>query len=302
MTFPVVIDPTLSVNSLSNDGYIYQSGNNYNTVWSAGGGTIDSSSTYLSIGQKKVSATYTIYRGFVLFNTSALPSNAYLDNATLSLYKKDDYSTTDFVITIQNGQPTYPHNPLQSGDYSKSHYSGNGGGLNTVNFVNGRNNITLTSLNWINRTGTTKLCLRSSRDINGTAPTGNEYVNVYSANAPSANYVPKLIISYRNQSKIKNTGTTNIKGYLLIQVQFYNASQGKWFVDKDTINETSPRTINSGNQLALDTIFNGHVRASDLTHGTGTYRVYTAFRGPEGTVLKTDSGVELKAWWQFSKT
>jgi parallel beta-helix repeat protein len=148
MTFPVVIDPTLSVNSLSNDGYIYSSSTNYNTAWSASSGTVESSATYLTIGQKTgggLPNTYYVYRGFVLFNTSALPSNAYLDSTILSLYKKDDYSTTNFQLTVQNGQPTYPHNPIQTGDYGKSHYSGNGGSLNTANFVNGRNNITLTN-------------------------------------------------------------------------------------------------------------------------------------------------------------
>jgi hypothetical protein len=312
MMFPVVIDPTLSVVSLSNDGYIYSSSTTYNTAWTASSGTIDSSAIYLSIGQKKdqsLPPIYYIYRGFVLFNTSVLPSNAYLDSAVLSLYKKNDYSGTDFMLTVQNGQPTYPHNPLQTGDYAKSHYSGNGGGLNTTNFVNGRNNITLTDLTWINKTGITKLCLRSSRDISGTTPTGVEYVNVYSANAmdpnPNVSYKPKLIITYRNQSKIKNTGSTDIKGYLLIQVQFFETGKGgapRWIVDNDTINETSPRTINSSSQLALDTIFNGLVRASDLAHGTGTYRIYAAFRDPEGNILRTDDDVELVSWWQFSKT
>jgi hypothetical protein len=304
MTFPVVIDPTLTIYSISNDGFIYNSGSNYNTVRTASTGTVNSSWTYLSIGQKKTGSTYYIYRGFVFFNTSTLPSNAYLDNATLSLYKKDDYSTTDFTIMIQNGQPTYPHKPMQSGDYNKNFYSGNGGTLLTQSFTNGYNAIILSNLSWINKTGITKLCLRSDRDISGIAPTGNEYVNVY-ANEKGSGYQPKLVISYRNQSKIKNTGSTDIKGYLLIQVQFYNTSQGKWLVDNDTINETSPRTIShgvTGAPLALDAIFNGHVRASDLTHGTGTYRVYTAFRDPEGNILKTNSGVELKAWWQFSKT
>jgi len=61
-------------------------------------------------------------------------------------------------------------------------------------------------------------------------------------------------------------------------------------------------TINSSSQLALDTIFNGRIRASDLTHGAGIYRVYAAFRDPEGNILKTNTGSELKAWWQFSKT
>jgi hypothetical protein len=304
MTFPVVVDPTLTIYSISNDGFIYNSGSNYNTVRTASTGTVNSSWTYLSIGQKKTGSTYYIYRGFVFFNTSTLPSNAYLDNATLSLYKKDDYSTTDFTIMIQNGQPTYPHKPMQSGDYNKNFYSGNGGTLLTQSFTNGYNAIILSNLSWINKTGITKLCLRSDRDISGIAPTGNEYVNVY-ANEKGSGYQPKLVISYRNQSKIKNTGSTDIKGYLLIQVQFYNTSQGKWLVDNDTINETSPRTIShgvTGAPLALDAIFNGHVRASDLTHGTGTYRVYTAFRDPEGNILKTNSGVELKAWWQFSKT
>jgi hypothetical protein len=305
MNFPVVIDPTLTVYSISSDGYIFNSGTNYNTVRNATSGTVNSSGTYITIGQKKQpgipTSTYFIYRGFVFFNTSALPLNAYLDNATLSIYKKDDYSTTDFDITIQNGQPTYPHNPMQSGDYNKNYYSGNGGTLNTSRFTSGYNAIPLNNVNWINRNGITKLCLRSSRDINGIAPTGNEYVNVYS-NEFLGMCPPKLVINYRNQSKIKNTGLTNIKGYLLIQVQYYSTQQGKWLVDKDTINETSPRAINSGNLLALDTIFNGHVRASDLSHGTGTYRVYTAFRDPNGNILRTSSGVELKAWWQFTKT
>ncbi len=305
MTFPVVIDPTLTVYSISSDGHVYNSGTSYTTVQAASTGTIDGSGAYITIGQKKIfPGTYYIYRGFVFFNTSTLPSSAYLDDATLSLYKKDDYSTTDFDITIQNGQPTYPHNPMQSGDYYRSYYSGNGGSLNTSRFTSGYNAIALSNLNWINNTGITKLCLRSSRDISGTAPTGSEYVNVHSSEFLGM-CPPKLVIHYRNQSKIKNTGSTNIKGYLLIQVQYYDTGKGvapRWVVDNDTVNETTPRTIDSGNQLALDTIFNGHVRASDLTHGTGTYRVYAAFRDPEGNVLKTSSGFELIAWWQFSKT
>jgi hypothetical protein len=304
MTFPVIIDPTLTVYTTSNDGHIYKSGSTYSTVQGALTGTINSTKTYLTIGQWKTGfpATYNIYRGFVYFNTSAIPTNAYLDNATLSLYKKDDYSTTDFDITVQNGQPTYPHNPMQTGDYAKGHYMGNGGTMNTTGFTTGYNAIKLNNLNWINKTGVTKLCLRSSRDISGTAPTGSEYVNVYSYEFGGIGCQPKLVINYRNQSKIKNTGTTDINGYLLIQVQYYNSSQGKWLVENDTINETAPRTITSGNQLALDTIFNGHVRASDLTHGAGTYRVYTAFRGPEGNILRTNNDTNLEAWWQFSKT
>ncbi|HIG98985.1 MAG TPA: LamG domain-containing protein, partial [Thermoplasmata archaeon] len=306
MTFPVVVDPTLTVYSSSNDGYIYANNANYNTVRNATSGTVGSSATTLYLGQRKFGSTYFVYRGFILFNTTALPSNAYIDNATISLYKNSDYSSTDFLLTVQNGQPTYPHSPLQSTDYNKDYYSGNGGSFNTSGFGSGYNNINLNTngISWLNKTGWTKLCLRSNRDINGNAPTGNEFVIVY-ANEYGSGYQPKLVINYRNQSKIKNTGSTNIKGYLLIQVQYYDSGKGvapRWVVDNDTVNETSPRTINSGNQLALDTIFNGKIRASNLQHGTGTYRVYAAFRDPDGNILKTNDGAELKAWWQFSKT
>ena len=303
MTFPVVIDPTLTVYTSSNDGYIYTNNANYNTVRNATSGTVGSSATTLYLGQRKFGSTYFIYRGFLMFNTTALPSNAYIDNATISLYKNSDYSTTDFLLTVQNGQPTYPHNPLQTTDYNKDYYSGNGGSFNTSGFGSGYNNINLNTngISWLNKSGWTKLCLRSNRDINGNAPTGNEFIIVY-ANEQGSGYQPKLVINYRNQSKIKNTGSTNIKGYLSIQIQFLDTRSGLWILDNDTINETTPRIITSGDQLALDIIFNGHVRASDLTHGTGTYRVYAAFRSPEGNILRTDDDLDLEAWWQFSKT
>ncbi|MCX6664825.1 MAG: FG-GAP-like repeat-containing protein, partial [Euryarchaeota archaeon] len=103
---------------------------------------------------------------------------------------------------------------------------------------------------------------------------------------------------YQIQSKIENIGSTDIKGYLLIQVQYNNS--GVWIVDNDTINETTPRTIIHGDQLALDQIFNGLVNTNDLQNGNGTYRVYAAFRDPYGDILKTDDDVELAAWYEFT--
>ena len=103
--------------------------------------------------------------------------------------------------------------------------------------------------------------------------------------------------TYYIQSKINNTGSTDIRGYLLIQVQ-YNDS-GTWVVDNDTINETEPRTINFGEQLALDLIFNGNVSTDDLTFGDGMYRVYAAFRDPDGDVLICDDETVLEAWYEF---
>jgi len=305
MSFPVIIDPTLQVDVTANDGYCHVQDTKYDTAWSLGDGEVIDTDDDILIGQKNTTmdpTEYLMYRGYLFFNTTALPSNAVITNATLLVHKAADYSSTDFDLIIQNGQPEYPHTPLESGDYNKDLYEGKGGILNTANFINGFNNIIITNHSWVTAEGITKFCLRSNRDNGGVEPTGNEYVSLHASEFLGFGCHSILEIVYRNQSKIKNTGSTDIKGYLLIQVQFYNASQGKWLVDNDTINETSPRTITSGNQLALDLIFNGHVRASNLTHGTGTYRVYATFRDPEGNILKTDDDVGLTAWWQFNKT
>ncbi len=51
--------------------------------------------------------------------------------------------------------------------------------------------------------------------------------------------------------------------------------------------------------MALDIIFNGLVSTDDLTHGDGTYRVYAAFRDPDGDVLICDDETVLEAWYEF---
>ena len=88
------------------------------------------------------------------------------------------------------------------------------------------------------------------------------------------------------ESKINNSGDTNISGYLLMQVEFLNTSQGVWELEVVVVNETSPRAIDCGGVLALDTIFNREeVNTGSFVHGNGTYRVYVAFRDPYGNVL-----------------
>lgn len=115
---------------------------------------------------------------------------------------------------------------------------------------------------------------------------------------PNPDPRPKLVIVYRNQSKIKNTGLTNITGYLLMQVQYKDGE--KWVVDHNTVDETFPRVISVGSQLALDTIFNGLVNTNNLNHGSGLYRVYAVFRDPEGNVLICDDDSLLETWYEFT--
>jgi len=183
----------------TSDGNTLMYGSTYTTIWQITGGFVSDSGQDFRFGQDlDAGPIYYVYRAYVFFDTSIIPDNSTITSATLSLYGKTNASDTDFNMTIQNGQPTYPHDPIEGGDYNKAHYSGNGGNISTSSFsTSGYNNITLaaTGLSWISKTGTTKFCLRSDRDINGITPTGNEYVIVYSKEMGEA-YAPKLYVYY----------------------------------------------------------------------------------------------------------
>jgi len=112
--------------------------------------------------------------------------------------------------------------------------------------------------------------------------------------APKGNYILKAYL-YNSSGKLKRDllHLADFKDFGIFTNDTYET--GEFYL-------YPPRIINRGSQLALDTIFNGKIRASNLQHGTGTYRVYTAFRDPTGKILKTNDGSKLKAWWQFNKT
>ncbi len=101
------------------------------------------------------------------------------------------------------------------------------------------------------------------------------------------------------ESKIKNTGSTDIKGYLLMQVKYYNNSLQRWLIGQTVVDESSSRVINSGEQLALDTIFNGKLNSWNLSYGNGTYRVYAAFCDSDGYVLRCDDGSYIEGFYGF---
>ena len=157
------------------------------------------STSYDATFQNITYATYQVDRGFVFFDTSPIPDGATITSVSLGLYGQADSSATDFDITITNGQPTSPSDPLVGTDFNKNNYSGSGGTFNTAGFTtSGYNTITLNSTGqgWINKTGTTKLCLRSSRDISSTTPTGNEYVSVYASEQTGTSQDPQLTVTY----------------------------------------------------------------------------------------------------------
>jgi len=125
-------------------------------------------------------------------------------------------------------------------------------------------------------------------------------VNVSDGNNTNISSVYKFYTGC--QSKIVNSGSTNISGYLVMQVQIWNSTDEEWIIADDTIRDASPRTINSGDTLGLDTIFNGNVSTNYLLYyyGNGTYRVYVSFCDSDDNVLVCDDDSELIATYQFT--
>jgi hypothetical protein len=196
----ITIEKTRTFTSSSTDGYLetidvtaYGDARNQ----SAADNKYASQTTW-RVGQyKDVSSIYYVYRAYLYFDTSLLPPDASFSEATLSLYLSSDDSDTDYNVSIQNGQPTYPHDPLEKADYNLDYYSGDGGNRSTSTLTSGYWNITLTStgITWLSLDGTTKLCVRSNHDIDNTAPTQKEYAIFYAAEQ-GADKAPKLYVTY----------------------------------------------------------------------------------------------------------
>jgi fibronectin type 3 domain-containing protein len=199
--YPIVIDPDYVFTTSASDGTVAVVGSNYNTVRTSTSAIyVDKYYSGLWVGQTNY---YEIDRSTLYFNTSGLGSSATITSAILNLYL-DSWggNEIDLDVQIQNGQPTYPHDPLVAGDYNLTNYSGNGGSINSSEMRWAEYypvNLSSTGLTWINKTGTTKFMLRTNRDINGDIPIGGEMLT-FGAYEGGIGRWSELIVTYTGGS------------------------------------------------------------------------------------------------------
>jgi len=228
--YPVTIDPTDQFVTSASDGHLAAFVQPFNTVWTAvSADSISNTGSCFYIGMYESPSLYRwyIHRGCVFFDTSAIPDSVTISAANVSLYGFTDTSTTDFNISISNGMSTYPHDPLEVGDYSKTHYTGLGSaGYSTAGFTTaGYNNISLNAsgIGWIDISGTTKFYVISYEDYIGSdcGASGSEYVAVW-AYEKGAGYRPYLEVTY--SSARAPTVTTNPATYITTTGVRFNGS------------------------------------------------------------------------------
>lgn len=195
---PITVTTTFT--SQNHDGYAQCSTDNYVTVRTSPIATgVYSGLVNIGVGQYHSGSIYLIDRSFLYFDTSMIPNNATIISAVLGLYIQDNVSDTDFNMTIQNVVlDEDPSEPFTSSDYNYLYFSSDGGSRNTSAILAlSYWNITLNDdgISWIDLDYITRIGLRSSNDIDGTAPTGNEYIFFASAEQGEA-YSPKLYVTY----------------------------------------------------------------------------------------------------------
>lgn len=253
-----------NITTSTSDGHIYAMSSTYTTAHNSLSGTVVDSGATFSIGQRGTATfptNYYIYRGFVFFDTSAIPSDVTIDSAWLNLTGSNDFSTVDFNLVIQNGQPNRPNDPLQTSDYGYTLYSGDGGSVSSAYYPNFNIEMNADGRSWINKGGSTKLALISSEDIISSQPgLGAEYVDVHSRDG-SAVLCPWLNITYTLPSPSVNVEVT-------LNIPLSGTGYASETLPADlnlTVNETLGRnmTINIyGDDIIVDT---------HLTDGNETY-------------------------------
>lgn len=146
-----------------------------------------------------VPTTYNLYRTFLPVNTSAISDGAEIISASLFIYLLTKNSTQDDTITIVATTQTSTAT-LATTDYNNvgTISGGVSGALSTLS-INAYTEIALnaTGLTWIDKTGTTKIGLRFTRDIANSAPGNRCYCS-----ADLTTNLPYLAITY----KMKRTG------------------------------------------------------------------------------------------------
>jgi len=190
---------TTTITDTTTSGLSSYSDTNYTTVrTAASGGAINK----VGIGgaQSKSGPTYYIYRGYCVFDGSALSGT--ISGMTLKgyCYNKSvvggDY---DCYLLPGNPQGTYPSNPVVATDYSQSKIgSGVDGTLNSTSVsTSAWNDFAFSDVTGYSLGGDVKFYMRSKNDYDNTQPTAQEWF-FFEGPTNAGGNDPKLEVTYES--------------------------------------------------------------------------------------------------------
>jgi len=194
-----VLGDELTVYSSTDDAYLREADSDYYTA--RNDSCADYHNTVINVhrfGQVYDNGTYYVPRSYLIFNTGSLGSGAVIDSARLYFYIEWLDTTTHWNMTVVEGY--WDSDPPEACDFKSGVWIGeeSGGAENTSGILSGWSHIAFndSGLSWVKKTGTTRLTLRSNRDINANAPGGSEQLQHRSADYFGTTYDPYLKIWY----------------------------------------------------------------------------------------------------------
>jgi len=186
----------------TSDGFIFSVDDTYADCLRSGGGDFGfgalTAEGVIDIGQLQSGGAYDVYEGFLIFDTSAVGTDA-VSVATLELYGVADSSDTDFTINAYGLTWTAA---LSTSDWQTdsdlggltTHATFATSGFSTSGYNTFTSNASL--LTHINGSGDTSFCLASQETEDASAPSGLEDVVVYAADEAGTTKDPKLTITH----------------------------------------------------------------------------------------------------------
>lgn len=180
------------------DGEIYGTASLYSNARASSDAT-DTSGSSARVGQQYDSSQYYCYRAFFSFDTSGIDDAHTVVSAAFYAKAYLDQSATDFQVQLYRYAWAEP-----LGTYQEANYDGAYGGSATLegtfrNTADGWSSGTYYSKSvdaaGINKSGDSKYTLVSKQDVDNSAPTGNEYVFVYTADESGTSSDPYLAIT-----------------------------------------------------------------------------------------------------------
>ena len=202
--YPITIDPTFAGSTA--DGMIqgYDNSGDYNAARSTSNFK-DITSDNSGVGQLYLAegaGRYWCFRTFLKFDTSAIGVGGVISQVNLRMAIQNELSTTDFNVQIMK-QDWSGQDPITDGNREAAYDACLAGALDDNIWRNTAGAVVDTQYtsgnldtSWVSKTGNTYYSLLSSRDDAGNAPTGNERIYVYTAEAAEADHRPALLVEY----------------------------------------------------------------------------------------------------------
>lgn len=160
------------------------------------------------------SPNWNCYRAVMYFDTSAITEIGEIDSATLEITSTGGGTNTKTFVIQENITVSKP--PV-AGDYHYQHWSGDFGSESIDCSSTGVKTITFTSFGIINRTGITKIGLRSQDDIDGDTGANGDAFNFWGGLHSTSK--PKLTINYTITAVSCDLGVTG--GYVFDDLSIF---------------------------------------------------------------------------------